>query len=63
MSQKDVRSFLGHVGFYHCFIEGFSKITSPLFTSLSKDVEFNWTGKCQIAFSYLKDWLPEAPIL
>ena len=29
--QKDVRSFLGYVGYYHRFIEKFSKIALPLF--------------------------------
>jgi len=27
---KGVRGFLGHVGFYYCFIKDFSKITKPL---------------------------------
>lgn len=40
-TQKEVRSFLGHVGYYHCFIEHFTKITSPLFSILVKDTNFN----------------------
>ena len=44
--QKEVRSFLGHVGYYRHFIENFSKIASPLFNLLSKEVEFVWTDKC-----------------
>ena len=35
---KEVRKFLGHVGYYRIFIEIFSKIASPLFTLLMKDV-------------------------
>ena len=27
---KEVRSFLGHVSFHHCFIKDFSKIAKPL---------------------------------
>lgn len=41
-SQKEVRSFLGHVGYYRQFSEHFTKITSPLFLLLSKDSEFDW---------------------
>ena len=37
-TQKEVHSFLGHVGYYRRFIEKFSKLDSPLFTLLMKDV-------------------------
>ena len=37
---KGIHSFLGHVGFYHHFIKGFSKITKPLTSLLSKDMPF-----------------------
>ena len=37
-TQKEVRSFLGHAGYYKRFIEIFSKLASPLFTLLMKDV-------------------------
>ena len=43
---KEVRSFLGHVGYYRRFIEKFSMIAYPLFSLLMKDVEFVWTRKC-----------------
>ena len=52
--QKEVHSFLGHPIYYRCFIENFSKIASPLFNLLSKQVEFVWTDKCQSAFTDLK---------
>jgi len=39
-TQKEVRSFLGHVGYYRRFIEQISKIASPLFSLLHEDVEF-----------------------
>ena len=35
-TQKDVRSFLGHAGYYRRFIENFTKIASPLFYLLTK---------------------------
>jgi hypothetical protein len=30
-TQKDVRSFLGHAGYYRRFIENFTKVASPMF--------------------------------
>jgi len=33
---REVRSFLGHAGFYRCFIKDFSKITAPLCKLLAK---------------------------
>ena len=33
---REVRSFLGHAGFYMCFIKDFSKIASPLCALLPK---------------------------
>ena len=44
---KEVRSFLGHAGYYRRFIENFSKSASPLFSLLMKYEEFVWTGKCE----------------
>lgn len=39
-TQKNVHSFLGHATCYRRFIEKISKIASPLFSLLTKDVEF-----------------------
>jgi hypothetical protein len=50
-------------GYYHRFIENFTKIASPLFTLLSKDVEFCWTNSYQTAFETLKEKLSVAPVL
>ena len=61
--QKDVRSFLGFIGYYRRFIENFTKIASPLFKFLTKDCEFNWNYDCQFAFETLKTKISEAPIL
>ena len=58
-----VRSFLGLAGYYRSFIRDFSKLASPLFGLLGKDVEFIWTDNCQEALDVLKDKLVTAPIL
>ena len=62
-TQKEVRSFLGHAGYYRRFIENFSKLASPLFSLLMKDVQFVWSEACQTAFVKLKEKLSTTPIL
>ena len=34
---REIHSFLGHAGFYRCFIKDFSKITAPLCKLLAKE--------------------------
>ncbi|KAL5827957.1 hypothetical protein ACOSQ3_019799 [Xanthoceras sorbifolium] len=60
---KDIRSFLGHAGFYRRFIQNFSAISRPLCNLLVKDVEFNWTPECEKAFQTLIAKLTTAPIM
>ena len=40
---KDIRSFLGHVGFYRRFIKKFSAIARPMCSLLAKNVIFEWS--------------------
>ena len=60
---KDVRAFLGHVGYYRRFILDFALIASPLTTLLKNDEEQTWTNNCTRAFEDLKLKLATAPIL
>ena len=41
-SIKNIRSFVGHAGFYRRFIKNFSKIARPLTNMLAKDVPFDF---------------------
>jgi hypothetical protein len=54
---KEIRSFLGHAGFYRRFIKDFSKITKPLCRLLAKDTPFEFDEKCLKAFGALKEIL------
>ena len=53
-SVKDIRSFLGHAGFYRRFIKDFSVISKPLCNLLTKENVFKWTEQCEKAFLNLK---------
>ncbi|KAM1751114.1 hypothetical protein ACFX11_009273 [Malus domestica] len=62
-SVREVRSFLGHAGFYQRFIKDFSKIAQPLCRLLQKEVSFEFNEACEQAFNHLKDLLTTAPII
>ncbi|XP_071933992.1 uncharacterized protein [Coffea arabica] len=62
-SVREVRSFLGHAGFYRRFIKDFSKIGAPLFQLLQKDVSFEFDEACKGAFNKLKELLITSPII
>ncbi|CAA7014737.1 unnamed protein product [Microthlaspi erraticum] len=60
---KDIRSFLGHAGFYRRFIKDFSQIARPLTRLLCKDINFEFTEECHKAFTKIKDALVSAPVV
>jgi hypothetical protein len=47
-SVGDIQSFLGLVGYYQRFIEGFLKISKPMTGLLEKDTKFEWTPTCKL---------------
>ena len=60
---KEVKQFLGHVGFYRHFIKDFYKQARPMCALLSKDAKFKWDENCQNCFEELKKLLISAPIV
>ena len=62
-SIKGIRSFLGHAGFYRCFIKEFSHIANSLFNLLIEGTTFEFDAQCMRAFLVLKDKLVSAPIV
>ena len=59
----EVRKFLGFVGYYHKFIPSYSDIARPLTNLTRKEMAFEWSKPCQIAFEMLKEFLLKEPIL
>ena len=63
-SIRELRSFLGHVGFfYRRFIQDFAKVSKPLTSLLCKEKDFIIEEEGKHAFMQLKEALVEAPIL
>ena len=60
---KQVRDFLGLVGYYRKFIKGFAKIAKPLTLLTRQQVKFEWTPEHHTAFLHLKEAIVQAPIL
>jgi hypothetical protein len=59
----EVRSFMGLVGYYRIFIEGFSNIAHPITSLQRKGVKFQWIVDCEKSFQHLKQLLKISPIL
>ena len=57
---KEIKQFLGLVGYYRKFIPRFADIARPM---TKQDVSFEWTLQCQASFEMLKDALITSPIL
>lgn len=49
-----VRSALGVVGFYRCYVPGFSAIAKPLNALLKKNCRFDWGEEQRVAYTALK---------
>ena len=64
-TKRDVRGFLGFIGFYRTFIKSFSEVAAPLSDLLRKESPelVPWTEKTQRAFNQLKSALQTAPVL
>ena len=62
-SPKQVRAFLGLVGYYRKFIKSFAKIAKPLTLLTRRQVKFKWTPNHLTAFECLKNAIVQEPIL
>ena len=63
MTPKQVRAFLGLVGYYGKFIKGFAKIAKPLTLLTRQEAKFDWTQEHHTAFLHLKEAVVQAHIL
>ena len=60
---KEVKQFLGLIGYYRKFVPRFSDLSRPLTCLTRHDAKFEWTQQCQKSFDHLRDLLMQYPIL
>jgi len=59
----EVRQFLGLASYYRRYIPQFANIASPLYSLTQTGVTFIWSDDCVSAFTVLKQYLINAPVL
>ena len=59
---RQVRGFIGAIGYYRRFITAFSRIATPLIALIKKYARFRWTEDCQRSFDTSKDQLTAVPL-
>ena len=62
-NKRQVRRFLGTVGYYRRYVCNFASLALPLTDLLRKNVKFHWSNDCELAFQSLKDVLISHPVL
>ena len=60
---KEVKQFLGLIGYYRKFVPCFADISRPLTKLTCHNIVFEWTDQCSKAFNHLRELLMEYPIL
>ena len=62
-SPKEVKQFLGLIGYYRKFVPRFSDLSRPLTRLTRHDAKFEWDQQCQKSFDHLRELLMQYPIL
>lgn len=62
-TRRQLRRFLGMIGYYRTFCKNFSTVVAPLTNLLSPKIAFQWSPKCQTVLDAAKLLLCRAPVL
>ena len=60
---KDLRQFWGLASYYRRYIRNFANIAALLHQMTQKSIQFLWNQECEQAFSTLKPYLGQSPVL
>jgi len=61
-STIEIGSFLSIIGYYQCFVEGFSSIAALLTRLTQNGAQFRWPDECEKSFQNLKTVFTIAPV-
>jgi hypothetical protein len=59
----NIKSFLGLIGYYWNYVQGYSRLVALLFELTKRNVDFVWNLGCQQAFEALKRALVDVHVL
>ena len=62
-NSKEVKQFLGLIGYYHKFVPHFADVSRPLTRLTRHNTDFEWTKQCKKSFNHLREMLMQYPIL
>ena len=62
-NSKEVKQFLGLIGYYRKFVPRFADISRPLTHLTRHNTDFEWTRQCEKSFNHLREMLMQYPIL
>ena len=62
-SVMQLRTTLGHIGYYRKFTKGYTQITTPMEKLLKRNAKYEWTEECQKSLDILKEKMVTTLIL
>ncbi len=63
ITRRELRRFLGMIGYYRSFCKNFATVVTPLTDLLSPKKTFVWSEECQVAFENAKALMCTSPVL
>ena len=58
-----MQEFHGLANYFHRVVLGWAKLVAPLQKLLKKDLDYEWTEEANVACTWLKHYLCNAPVL
>lgn len=62
-NKRELRRFLGCIGYYRRFLKNFATVVFPLTELLKKESKYIWTDECENSFQQAKETLSNYPVM